>query len=152
MVTDNKVAAVQDYVIKCQRLCIPFAIVYSATPASKTYSSDLGAAMCLAMEGQTSAAAAIDSGTNFTTPNDANGIFGVLLYNLGTVQKLHTSAMTVDSGTVALTSKGASSTGVTASGNIAISADWSGSLASTSLAATISVDYIILDNSIPALG
>ena len=148
---DNLNASVQDYAIRSQRLCIPFAIVASDTAASKTYSSDLGAAVSLAMEGLTAATAAIDDGTNFTTPDDSDGIFGILLYNLGTVDKLLTSSLTVDSGTVAISSKGASTTGVTTLGNIAISADWDGSLVTTDLVCTLVVDYIIKTNQIPAL-
>ncbi len=143
----NKTAAVLDYVTKSERLCIPFAIVYSATPALKTNSNDLSAAMVLSLEGQTAAAAAIDSGTNFTTPTDSTGIFGILVYSLGTISKLLKSeTINLSSGTCTTTPVGASSTGVTASGNIAVSIDWSGSLASTSLSATLCIDYILASN------
>lgn len=139
-----KNSQVEDYRVKSERLCIPFAIVHSATPANKTNSNDLPASMVLALQGQTAAAAAIDSGTNFTTPTDSTGVFGVLLAQLGTINKLLKYDMTsLSSGTVALTAVGASSTGVTASGNIAISADWSGDLTSTDLSAILSVDFII---------
>lgn len=140
----HKNAAVEDYTIRSERLVIPFAIVHHATPASKTYSNDLPDAMVLSLEGLTAAATAIDSGTNFTTPVDSTGIFGILVYHLGTVKKLLTLSMTeLSSGTVALSRKGASTTGVTASGNIAVSADWSGDLSSTDLSAYFAVDYII---------
>lgn len=142
-----KNAAVEDYKVKSERLVIPFAIVHHATPASKTYSSDLPDAMILSLEGLTAAATAADTGCNFTTPVDSTGIFGVLLRNLGTVKKLLKMEMTeLSAGTVALTRKGASTTGVTASGNIAISADWSGDLSSTDLSAYMTVDYIISKN------
>lgn len=140
----NKNAAVQDYEVKSERLCIPFSIVHNATPASKTNSNDLPAAMTLALEGQTAAAAAIDSGTNFTTPVDSTGIFGILLASLGTVAKLHKAEIVgLSSGTIAVTLKGASSTGVTASGNIAVSADSSLDLSAVDLSGTLCVDYII---------
>ncbi len=140
-----KNSAVDDYSIKEERLCIPFKIVHNATPASKTNSNDLTASMTLALEGQTAAAAAIDSGTNFATPTDSTGVFGILLANLGTVNKLLKAEMVnLSTGTVALTLEGASNTGVTASGNIAISADWDGSLASTDLSAVVCVDFNIL--------
>ncbi len=143
----NKTSAVLDYVTKSERLCIPFAIVHSATPANKTNSNDLGAAMVLALEGQTATAAAIDSGTNFTTPVDSTGIFGILLYSLGTISKLlNQEVKYLSSGTATVTKVGASSTGVTASGNIAVSIDWDGSLATTDLSATLVVDYILLSN------
>lgn len=140
----NKNAAVEDYKVKSERLCIPFSIVHSATPANKTNSNDLSGAMVLSLEGQTAAATAIDSGTNFTTPTDSTGIFGVLLYNLGTVAKvLRVSADMLSSGTATVALVGASTSGVTASGNIAVSVDSSVSLASTDLSGTISIDYII---------
>lgn len=138
----QKNPSVENYMIAEERLCIPFAIVHNATPASKTYSSDLSAALVLSMEGLTAQAAAIDSGTNFITPVDSTGNFGILLYNLGTVAKLLKSeTINLSSGTCTTTAEGASNTGVTASGNIAVSIDWSGSLAATDLSATVCVDY-----------
>src|ERR1700761_5753694 len=128
-------AQAEDYAVKSQRLCIPFSIVHNATPASKTTSNDLPQVMVLDLQGIL-AADAIDPGCNFPTPTDSTGVFGILLYSLGTVYKLHKYEMFgLSSGTVVLTPEGASSTGVTASGNIAVSADWSGSLASTDLSA-----------------
>lgn len=143
----QKNGAVEDYCVKAQRLCIPFAIVHNATPASKTNSNSLGQAMVLSLEGQTATATAIDSGTNFTTPVDSTGIFGVLLYNLGSVAALtNATTFNLSSGTAAVSLVGASSTGVTASGNIAISIDWSGSLATTDLSGVVIVDYQLLSN------
>lgn len=139
-----KTASVEDYKVRSERLCIPFAIVNHATPASKTSSNDLADSLVLSMEGLTAAATAVDTGTNFTTENDGNGIFGLLLHNLGTVKKLlKVEMIDLSSGTVSLSRKGASSSGVTASGNIAVSADWDGSLATTDLSATLCVDFII---------
>jgi hypothetical protein len=138
----DKNSQVEDYKLRSKRLVIPFSIVHNATPASKTNSNDLPSSMTLALEGQTAAAAAIDSGTNFTTPVDATGNFGVLLSSLGTVSKL--TKYTIDflsSGTMTVAAKGASSSGVTASSNIAISATWSGSLATTDLSGVLTVDY-----------
>lgn len=140
----NKTSAVQDYMIKQERLCVPFAIVHNATPASKTTSNDLPGSMYIVTEGLTAAAAAVDSGTNFTTPTDSTGVFGILIANLGTVNKLlKAEVVGLSSGTVAVTAKGASSTGVTASGNLAVSVDWSGDLSATDLSATACVDYNI---------
>lgn len=140
----QKNQAVNDYAIKMQRLCVPFAIVHHATPASKTYSSDLPAAMTLSLEGLTAAATAIDSGTSFTTPVDSTGIFGILMSQLGTVSKLHKAEVIgLSSGTCTVAFKGASTSGVTASGNVAVSVDWSGDLSSTDLSATACFDYII---------
>lgn len=138
----DKNAAVHDYKLREKRLAIPFTITFNATPASKTHASDLGASMYLSTEGLTAAATAVDSGTNFTTQADATGIFGILCANLGTVDKLlDVSLVNLSSGTAAVTRVGASSTGVTASNNIAVSIDWSGNLATTSLTATLIIEY-----------
>lgn len=137
-------AQAQDYAVKSQRLCIPMAIVHNATPALKTYSSDLPADLTLSLQGLTAAAAAIDSGTNFATPTDSTGTFGILLSSLGVIKKLHKSEVVgLSSGTIALSPAGASSSGVTASGNIAISAVWSGSLATTDFSGVLCVDFIL---------
>lgn len=139
-----KNAAVEDYRVKSERLVIPFSIVHNATPANKTNSNDLSDALVLSLEGQTATATAIDSGTGFTTPVDSTGIFGCLVYNLGTVKKLlNAETKNLSSGTAAVTYKGASSTGVTASGNIAVSVDWSGDLSATDLSAMLALDFII---------
>lgn len=145
----NKQPQVQDYVIRTERLCIPFGIVHNATPASKTTSTDLPAALVLSTEGLTAVAAAIDADCNFTTPQDASSaIFGILVYNLGTVQKLHKAeVVNASAGSVTLAFKGASTTGVTASGNIALSATWgSNALSTTSLTAVLCIDFIVSKN------
>jgi hypothetical protein len=141
-----KNAAVEDYFIKSERLCIPFSIIHNATPTLKTNSNDLPSAMVLDLQGQL-AASAIDSGCNFATPTDSTGVFGILLTNLGTIKKLHTaSASSLSSGTMVLTPAGVSTSGVTVSGNIAISADWSGDLTATDLSAVLVVDFILDKN------
>lgn len=140
---NKRSAAAEDYRIKSERLCIPFSIVHQATPALKSNSNDLSDVMVLDLEGQL-AASAIDAGCAFTSPADSTGVFGILLHNLGSVSKLHKfEVIEPSSGSVAVTRKGASSSGVTASGNIALSVDWDGSLASTDLSAILCVDYII---------
>lgn len=144
-ITNSFCAPVQEYAISSQRLCIPFAVVHSATPALKTQSNALGAAMILALEGQTAAAAAIDSGTSFATPTDSTGTFGILLYNLGTVGAcLKASVDSVAAGVYTAkvtTLEGASNSGVTASANIAVSVTGFASLATTDAAGVLSVDY-----------
>lgn len=141
-----KSAAAQDYSVKSQRLCIPMSIVHHATPASKTSSNDLPSCMYLDLEGILSASA-VDSACNFTTPADSTGIFGILLANLGVVKKLHKyELINLSSGTVAVTAKGASSSGVTASGNIAMSVDSSLDLSMTDLSGVLCVDYILDHN------
>jgi hypothetical protein len=138
----DKNSAVEDYKLREKRLVIPFSITGNATPASKVVSNDLPAAMVLSTEGLTAQAAAIDSGCNFTTPVDANGIFGILAYNLGTVEKLlDVQLVNLSSGTATISRKGASSTGVTASGNIAVSIDSSLDLSMVNLSGHLVIEY-----------
>ncbi len=139
---------VQNYLNKTHRLSIPFSIVHNATPASKTSSSDLPDALVLSLEGLTATATAADSGCGFTTEVDSTGIFGILVKSLGKVTKLMDAQLVnLSSGTAVLTRKGASSTGVTASNNIAVSIDSSLSLAATDLTGTLVIDYIVEKNS-----
>lgn len=134
----------EDYALKSRRLIIPFSITFSATPANKVRSSDLPSALTLACEGQTSDAAAIDSGTNFTTPVDATGIFGCLVSSAGSVKKLlDVQVVNLSAGTAAVSRKGASSSGVTASGNIAVSIDSDQNLSTTSLSGNLVVEFIL---------
>ena len=138
----DKNAGVEDYKLREKRLIVPFTITANATPASKVHSTDLPSSLVLSTEGKTSTASAIDSGTNFTTEVDSTGIFGILMCNLGTVEKLlDVSLVNLSSGTATVSRKGASTTGVTASGNIAVSVDSSLDLSMTSLTAHAVVDY-----------
>lgn len=139
-----KNAAVEDYRVKSERMVIPFSITFHATPASKVHATDLPDALVLSTEGKTSDASSADSGCNFTTEADANGIFGILVKNLGTVKKLlYADVTNLSSGTAVVSRKGASSTGVTASNNIAVSVDWNGDLSMTSLSGNLMLDFII---------
>lgn len=139
----TKNSAVLDYEIKSERLCVPIAST-AAAAASIVYSSDLGAAISIAGELQTAVTAAIDSGTNFTAPVAASGIMGILVYNLGTVDKLLSATLyNVNSGTAVLSPKGASSSGVTQSGNIAISLDSSLDFTAAAFSAVLCLDYRI---------
>lgn len=142
----EQVSSVENYKLKSKRLIVPFSIVFHATPASKTSSNDLPDALILSMEGLTATATAADSGCGFTTPVDSTGIFGCLVKNLGSVGKLlDVQVVNLSAGTAAVSRKGASSTGVTASGNIAVSVDWDGSLATTSLTGHLVVDYTVTE-------
>jgi len=134
----------EDWKVKSERMLIPFGIVFHATPASKTHSTDLPACLTLSTEGKTADATAIDTGTNFSTETDATGVFGVLLHHLGTVKKLlDAQVVNLSSGTCTVARAGASTSGVTASGNIALTLDSSVNLSTTSLTGTIVVDYLI---------
>lgn len=141
---------VQDYSIKQRRLCIPFTITGNATPASKTSSVDLSA-VYVVTEGLTAAAAAADSGTNFTAPADSTGDFSLLLMTgASATRKLMSCTVLQRTGSTAtnqfqvVAHKGASSTGVTASGNLAVSVTAAGlNLATENFDGIVIVEYMV---------
>lgn len=142
----SKNSDVNDYAVFSRRLVIPFSIVHNATPANKVVSDDLNAAMYIATQGQTAAAAAVDSGTNFITPTDSTGNFGVLFASGDKVLKvLRVSVDMTSSGTATCTLEGASNTGVTASNNIAVSVTSNQNLSTTDLTGSFSIDYILAE-------
>lgn len=145
----NSVA--EDRHIKTKRLCIPFSITAHATPASKTLSTDAAGVLILSAEGLTATATAADSGTNFTTESDSDGIFGLLVTGLGIVTKVLEASVkgtavsainTMSTGTCAVTLKGASSTGVTASGNVAVSVDSNQDISSQSVSGILVLEVL----------
>lgn len=140
---------VEDYKLKERRLTIPFTITGHATPASKTSSTDL-APLYLSTEGRTATAAAVDSGCNFTTASDSTGVFGLLLTPGAVARKVLRVAVEQRSGTTATNKvqatvlNGASSTGITASGNIAVSATCAGlDLSAENFDGVLVIEYMI---------
>jgi len=93
----------QDAILKSKRLVLKFSIKKHTTPASKVHACEYPGFMELRSEGKTSAADAIDDGTTFTTANDANGIFGLLLHDIEVVDEVKLVSVTADAGTVAAT-------------------------------------------------
>ena len=137
----------EGYSLRERRLIIPFSIVGHATAANKTVSTDLPACLLLSTEGLTADATAADSGTSFTTPVDSTGIFGCLVRNVGTVSKLlDVQVVNLSPGTATVTRKGSASTGVTASGNIAVSVDSNDTFATATLTGHLVVDFLISHN------
>jgi hypothetical protein len=137
------------YRLYSRRLVIPISIAFNAVPASKVLGSDLPEAITIRAQGETAAADAIDSGGNFSAPQDNNAgsvIFGILASSLGVVNKL----LDVDfRNVVGLTSpvvarKGSSSTGVTSLNNIAIEISGTGNLSTTSITGNVTLEYILV--------
>lgn len=149
MLTFNKIASINDWMVKSGRLCIPLRIVHAAA-AAIVYSSDLPDAVMFAGEGQAANIAAIvaieaAANTNFTAPVAANGIVGIFIYNLGTVRKLLSAVVYDSAGVVtAVIPNGLANSGVTAGGNIALSLDSATDLVAVDLlTATLCIDYIV---------
>lgn len=92
--TMNLNSAVEDKELKRVKLCFDVKIVAHATAASKSHYSDLPGVAVLATEGKTADVVALEatftSQTNYAAPNDANGLFSVLISaaQIGTIRKV----------------------------------------------------------------
>lgn len=74
-----------DQMLRTERLCFQCRIGGNATPADKTFSSDVASVVMLRAEGQTAAVDAVET-LSWTTPvddNTGNSVFGLYL-NIGT--------------------------------------------------------------------
>lgn len=67
-----------DQMLRCEQLDFQCKIVHNATPANKTFSSDIPGVSLLRAQGQTAAVDAVEV-LPWTTPVDASGIFGLYL-------------------------------------------------------------------------
>lgn len=123
-----KTSAGQDLLLRHKRVVFDVTVTGNATPASVLHGSDVPGAVFLATESLDDAAAQ-DSGCNFgTLVNNSTGAstMGLLVQcpdALGGIcDKLYTATVTcpaANSGAITVALKGASSTGITASGNVA---------------------------------
>jgi hypothetical protein len=107
----------QDAILKSKRMVLTFSIKKHTSPSAKLHKREYPSFMEISAEGQTEAAELIDNGTSFTTPSDANGIFGLLLHNIQKVDQVKLVSVTADVGSVSANAI------VTESGNIAIDCD-----------------------------
>lgn len=140
---------VQDYKLKERRLCIPFTITGNATPASKLVGQDLQV-MYVRTQGLTAAADAVDAGGNFASPDDATGVFGILFAPGKPARKVLRIAVEQRNGSSATNKvqvtalKGASTTGVTASGNLAFDVTCAGlNLTNENFDGVAIIEYVI---------
>lgn len=117
------------HMLRMKRVVLDVSVVGNATAANVKHSSDAPGSVFLQTEGNDDVSSQ-DSGATFGTIENNNAgasIMGVLLHcpNLlgGKVQKLFSasvSEVTSTAGTVALSLKGASSSGITSDGNLAL--------------------------------
>jgi hypothetical protein len=147
-----------DQMLRTEKLVFSCAIVHNATPANKTFSSDVPSVSLLRAQGQTAAVDAIEV-LAWTAPNDAAGIFGLYLSigktvtpSLGPVPTAEDYADAVYSVSVrnapasaalaaaAVTGPGGSTSFLTPLGNIAIEIT-NGNLATTDQTLIVDVNY-----------
>ena len=147
-----------DQMLRTEKLVFSCNIVHNATPANKTFSSDIPSVSMLRAQGQTAAVDAVEV-LSWTAPVDASGIFGIYLNigktvtpSLGPVASAEDYADAVYSVTVrkspagaalaasAVTGPGGSSSFLTPLGNIAIEIT-DGNLATTDEPLIIDVNY-----------
>jgi hypothetical protein len=165
---NNANSQLNDWELKSRRLCVPFSITASATPANKVTSTGLPSVAYLSTQGNTATAAALDPNCNFSpAAADSSGTFGVLLYGLGGrdtgVDQLFKIAVdNINSaGGYTLTLNGNNSTGITISTepvpgiypppapltegeNIAFTVGTGVNLATTTLTGVIIADYHVV--------
>lgn len=145
----HKNAVVEDHVLKHDKLVFEFAVVGSATPASKTLSSDLPGVCVLAAEGKLTDLAAVEDvtgDTNYAAPDDSDGKINVLLKasELGSILKvMKIMAHVKDSaGTfTAAPCTGFGTSGKTAGGNICFQVDTAVDFSAASGTVVVEVDY-----------
>ena|SRR5271165_4478652 len=147
-----------DQMLRSEKLTFACNIVHNATPANKTFSSEVPSVSLLRAQGQTAAVDAVEV-LSWTAPNDASGIFGIYLSigktvtpSLGPVPSAEDYADAVYSVSVRKTPAGAalaaanvtgpggSSSFLTPLGNIAIEIT-DGNLATTDEPLIIDVNY-----------
>ena len=122
----EKNAALLNHQLKQERLVFEVAITANATPASKQHHVDIPGVVLLRTEGKTADADAVeDLSATFTTADDENSgncVFGVLVTELGDIEKVSKITVTEKtalSSSLAVTAHGTS--GLTTDGNIAFS-------------------------------
>lgn len=147
-----------DQMLRTEKLVFSCQVTANATPANKTFSSDIPSVSMLRAQGQTAAVDAVEV-LSWTAPNDAAGVFGVYLNigktvtpSLGPVPSAEDYADAVYSVVVrktpagaalaasAVTGPGGSSSFLTPLGNIAIEIT-DGNLATTNEPLIIDVNY-----------
>jgi len=147
-----------DHLLRSEKLVFSCLITHNATPANKTFSSDIPSVSLLRAQGQTAAVDAVEV-LSWTAPVDASGIFGIYLSigktvtpSLGPVPTAEDYADAVYSVSVrkspvsaalaasAVTGPGGAASFLTPLGNIAIEIT-DGNLATTDEPLIIDVNY-----------
>ena len=149
-------SVVGDLSVKMRRLQFDIEIGSNATPASKTFSTDLPGICLPKLQGITADADALLSTAEeaeFAAESDANGIFGIVLDSSkltdATIKKVHSvQAKYVSTGTVAISVPDENGTAVSrflsATGNdIAIELDSNQDLTSQDITISLEVVYEI---------
>lgn len=143
--------AVQQHLLKSRKLVFEVDITYHATPASKLIKSDLPGVCLVATEGLLTPVTdeeTISGLTNYTAPNDANGILVVMLKasELGDISKVQSITVMekVSAGFSSPTVQAlGTAQGLTTEGNIAFEIDTATDLSSTSAKFVCEVDYLL---------
>lgn len=144
-------SVVMDHSLKTRKLTFNFSVTASVTAASKTVASDLPGVCFMATEGLLTPVTGIEavSGlTNYTAPNDGNGILIVMLKGaeLGSVKKVLSIRVLENAstgfGTVTLQALGTAQ-GLTAGGNIAFEVDTGTDFSTTAATFVAEVEYLL---------
>lgn len=140
-----------DLQLKARRLVFEIKVTSHTTAASKKHSSDLPGVCVLSSEGLTATLVAVEavSGmTNYTAPNDVNGIIDVMLKGseLGSIKKVQ-SIKVSEKVAAGLTSPTVQvlgdANGLTAGGNIAFEVDTATNLSTTDATFVCEIEYLV---------
>lgn len=151
---DAKDTIVRDRILETLELCVPFSIVANATPASKSMTEDEPSLLFLNTQGIqdiTLADGAVDSqaeldALTFAVPNDAAGIFNLLLRMNEPVVKIVSAQIIQLNGSemINCTFVTGSTNGITSAGNkVVFNADSAVNFATTNYNATLIVNYVV---------
>ena len=151
---DAKDVIVRDRLLETLEICIPFLITHNATPASKSMNEDEPALLFLNTQGIqdiTLADGAVDSAAElaaltFAAPNDASGIFNLLLRINEPVIKIVSAQILQRGGSemINCTFVTGSTNGITSAGNkVVFNADSAVNFATTDYDATLVVNYVV---------
>ena len=142
----------EDYQLKEKEIAIRFSITGSATAASVVHSTDIPGIFYVGTEGNL--ADSIDSGIT-VTENDSGGVFALLLTEAGSIKKIiHAEVKDMGAETggsdtasaVAVVLAGASNSGITASGNVALEVTGTGlNLTSENFSGVMLLRYLMAE-------
>lgn len=132
--------------LKVQRLVIPFVITHHATASAVAISRDEPALLFLKTQGIDQITAVADGSPSFTSANDANGIFNLLVKISEPVAKvMHAEVISRDAAALVVCTL-ANTSGLSAAGDkIVLNCDTAVDLSAADLNACLCLEYVIAE-------
>lgn len=132
----SKSSDLMDYLLKQERLVFEVSITGNATPANKVHASDIPGVAVLRTQGKTAEADAIeDLSAQVPAPNDATGVFAILI-NDPSVKKFLKASVTPSSGTATVVKE------ISLGERLIVEVDSSIDLSAANLTLLVELDYV----------